>query len=58
MTPERLRAWVAILTRDLIPPGVGIYFSVKLGAHLQPWHLPLLAGLFGIPLVAPRGDRE
>lgn len=54
MSPERLRAYVLILTRDVVPPAMGVFFSVKWGDTLQPWQLPILAALFGVPLVAPR----
>ena len=56
MSPDRLRAYVTILTRDLLPPMVGTFLSIYLplvGAF-EAWQLPLIAGLFGVPLVAPR----
>jgi len=59
MTPERLRAYVVIVTRDILPPVAGIFLSIYWGvtATLQPWMLPLIAGLCGVPLVAPRSEK-
>lgn len=58
MTPERLRAYVLIATRDILPPLTGVVLALFWGftGALEPWHLPLVAGLLGIPLVAPRGS--
>lgn len=58
MTPERLRAYVVIVTRDILPPTTGVFLMVYwvVTRQLEPWHLPLAAGLMGIPLVAPRGE--
>lgn len=57
MTPQRLRAYVLIMVRDVATPLTGLFLSVWLPVtgHLEPWHLPLLAGMLGTPLVA-RGD--
>jgi hypothetical protein len=56
MTPERLRAYVLIFTRDILPPGVGTFLAIflPLAGAFEAWQLPLIAGLFGVPLVAPR----
>ena len=56
MTPERLRAYVLIVTRDIAPPLAGLFLSIflPLAGQFEAWQLPLIAGLFGIPLVAPR----
>ncbi len=56
MSPERLRAYITILTRDLLPPSVGTFLSIylPLAGAFEAWQLPLIAGLFGVPLVAPR----
>lgn len=58
MTPERLRAYVLIVTRDLLPPVAGTFLTWYLPTHdlFEYWQLPLLAGLYGIPLVAPRPE--
>jgi hypothetical protein len=60
VTPARLRAYVLIVTRDIVPPIVGAFLSIYLPASHQfaYWQLPLLAGLFGVPLVASRGGEE
>lgn len=60
MTPERLRAYVLILTRDVAPPLTGVFLSIylPLAGLFEAWQLPLLAGLFGVPLVAPRSADE
>lgn len=49
MTPDALRAWVAVLIGDIAIPGTGIYLALTL--DLRPFHLPLLAGMLGVPLV-------
>ena len=56
MTPERLSAYVTIFTRDLLPPMVGTFLAIYLpmSGAFEAWQLPLIAGLFGVPLVAPR----
>lgn len=54
MTPERLRAYVAIVIRDILIPCGGLYLTVRFWAVLEPWHFPLLAGMMAVPLVAPR----
>ncbi len=56
MSPERLRAYVLIATRDIFPPLTGVFLAIylPLTGQFEAWQLPLLAGLFGIPLVAPR----
>lgn len=64
MSPARLRAYVLILMRDVVTPGTGLFLSVYLPVTHQfaYWQLPLLAGLFGVPLVGrdsppPEDDR-
>lgn len=60
MSPDRLREYVLIFTRDFFPPALGgfgfIYLLVT--KQFEPWHLPLIAGLCGVPLVAPRGHGD
>jgi hypothetical protein len=60
VTPARLRAYVLIVTRDIVPPIVGAFLTVYLPLTHQfaYWQLPLLAGLFGVPLVAASRDGE
>lgn len=60
MTPQRLRAYVLIFMRDLVIPGAGVFLAVYLPiTHLfEPWQLPLLAGMLGVPLVARGGQPE
>lgn len=57
MSPERLRAYVLVFIRDVIVPMAGVFLAVYLPVTgtFQPWQLPLIAGLCGVPLVA-RGD--
>lgn len=58
MSPARLRAYVLIVMRDIVPPLVGAFLSIFLPAsgQFEYWQLPLLAGLFGVPLVSGRGE--
>lgn len=60
MSPDRLRAYVLIITRDLVPCLVGAYLAIHLTAthQLEVWHGGLIATCFGIPLAAPRGPKE
>jgi hypothetical protein len=60
VSPERLRAYVLILTRDVIPPLSGLFWSIYLpiSGQFEYWQLPLIAGAFGVPLVAPRESKE
>lgn len=60
MTPDRLREYVLIATRDILPPLIGAFLSVylPLSHQFEYWQLPLIAGAFGIPLVAPRQAKE
>lgn len=56
MTPEGARAWIAVVVvvfRDLLVPGLGCLLTYKgyVGDSLEPWHLPLLAGMMMTPLV-------
>lgn len=56
MTPEGARAWIAVIVvifRDLLIPGLGCYltFAGYTDGSLEPWHLPLLAGMMMTPLV-------
>lgn len=59
-TPERIREWILLATRDILPPLTGVFFSVYLPVtgQFEAWQLPLIAGLFGIPLVAPRQTKD
>lgn len=58
MSPERLRAYVLIVTRDVAPPLAGLFLLIylPLSRQFDVWQSPLIAGLFGIPLIAPRGE--
>ncbi len=60
MSPDQLRAYVLIVTRDVLPPITGVFLSIylPLAGQFEYWQLPLFAGLFGIPLVAPRPSKE
>jgi hypothetical protein len=60
VTPQRVRAYVLIVMRDIIPPLVGAFLSVflPLSHQFAYWQLPLLAGLFGVPLVAATREVE
>lgn len=53
-----IRYAILILMRDIVIPGGGLYLALVGGTQgwLQPWHLPLIAGMLGTPLVA-RGER-
>jgi hypothetical protein len=54
MTPQLLREWITVLVRDLIIPVLGAFLTYRgyTEGSLLPWHLPLLAGMMSIPLVA------
>lgn len=54
MTPERLTAYVRILTRDLLPSVMAGYLVFAKGWPSELWHPPVLGGLLGITLLAPR----
>lgn len=60
MSPDRLREYVLIITRDIAPVVTGMFLCIYLptSGNFEPWQLPLLAGLFGVPLVAPRGHGD
>jgi hypothetical protein len=60
MTPQRLRAYVLIFMRDLVIPGAGVFLAIylPLSHNFEPWQLPLLAGMLGVPLVARGGQPE
>lgn len=58
MSPDRLRAYVLIFTRDLLPPCVGAYLTIRWWGTIEPFHLPLLTALFGVPFFAPRTTRS
>lgn len=47
-----------IVMRDIVPPLTGVFLCVLLPVthQFEYWQLPLLAGLFGVPLVAARDD--
>lgn len=49
-----IRLAILIVMRDLLIPGGGLYLAVHLSSNgtLSPWHLPLIAGMLGTPLVA------
>lgn len=46
---KRVREWLV----DVGPPAVGLFLAVylPLTGNLEPWHLPLIGGLVGLPLV-------
>lgn len=58
MNRLRLIRFAALIAmRDVLIPGAGVFLAVYLplvGA-LSPWHLPLIAGMLGTPLVG-RGE--
>ncbi len=60
MSPERLRDYILIVTRDVLPPLTGVFLSIYLpvAGEFSAWQLPLIAGLLGIPLVAPRPAKD
>lgn len=53
-----IRYAALILVRDVLIPLGGLFLAVYLpiSGSLQPWHLPLIAGMLGTPLVA-RGEK-
>lgn len=60
MTPERLRAYVLIVMRDIVIPSGGLFLSLYLPVtrQFEVWQLPLLAGMMMVPLVARGGPPE
>jgi hypothetical protein len=58
MTPQLLREWITVLMRDLAIPGLGAFLTWKgyVTGALEPWHLPLLAGMMTTPLVGRIGN--
>lgn len=60
MTPQRLRAYVQIVMRDILIPGGGLVLSFYLVHNHQfaYWQLPLLAGMMVVPLVGRSGAPE
>lgn len=58
MNPHHLRAYVLIITRDVLPPLAGLFLTIylPLSGQFEYWQLPLLAGLYGTPLVAATRD--
>lgn len=52
-----IRLAVLIVMRDLLIPGGGLLLAIvlPLNGTLSPWHLPLIAGMLGTPLVARGG---
>lgn len=58
MTPARLRAYVLIVMRDILIPagGLALALILPLSNRFEYWHLPLIAGMLGVPLVARGGD--
>lgn len=59
MSPQRLRAYVLVAVRDVLTPctGLGLATYLSVTGLLEHWHLPLIAGLCGVPL-AVRGASE
>jgi hypothetical protein len=58
MTPERLRAYVLILTRDIVPVALGSYLVLARGWPSELWHPPTLCALVGVTLLAPRNGKN
>lgn len=60
MTPQRLRAYVLIVVRDIVIPCGGLFLSIFLPAthQFEFWQLPLLAGMMMVPLVGRGGEVE
>lgn len=58
MTPARLRAYVLIIMRDILIPagGLALALILPLTDRFEYWHLPLIAGMLGVPLVARGGE--
>jgi hypothetical protein len=55
MTPERLRAYVVILTGDVAPVVAGfLLILAPPGGMFEAWMAPLVAAALGVPLVRPR----
>jgi hypothetical protein len=48
-----IRFAALIAVRDVLIPGCGLFLAVylPLSNSLEPWHLPLIAGMLGTPLV-------
>lgn len=57
MSPERLRAYILILMRDLCIPGGGLFLALTLTKG-ELWQLPLIAGMMSVPLVGRGGQPE
>lgn len=49
-----IRLAILIFMRDLLIPVGGLFLAIYLpmSDSLSPWHLPLIAGMLGTPLVA------
>lgn len=58
MTPELLRAYVLIVMRDLLIPGAGVFLAIwlPLSGAFQPWQIPFVLSLVGVPLVGRIGQ--
>lgn len=54
---QLIRVAVLIVVRDLLVPGAGVFLAVDLmvSGRMEPWHLPLIAGMLGTPLVGRGG---
>lgn len=52
-----IRVAVLIVMRDVLIPCGGLFLAIylPLSHGLSPWHLPLIAGMIGTPLVARGG---
>lgn len=55
-----IRLAILIVMRDFLIPGGGLFLAVYLVVTegMSPWHLPLIAGMLGTPLVARGGGLE
>lgn len=58
MSPQLLRAYVLIVVRDVAIPMTGLGLSVYVIASntFQPWMIPFLISLVGVPLVGRIGQ--
>jgi hypothetical protein len=58
MTPELLRAYVLILMRDVLIPGAGVFLAIWLPITgvFEPWQIPFVLSLVGVPLVGRIGQ--
>lgn len=48
-TPKAVRAWIIDVATPLV--GIGLAIYLPLTGKLEPWHLPLIAALLGLPWI-------